>query len=195
MSLRILEDAVMKLTHTKIFPIYMLLLLMSSLLTFPTASLADPPTPKPASPADNAMTIHLGNIKVKGEREVIKTLQIIKVALKQPLSSDPKLANAVVCRLHDQVGSHLKQILICGTNKDLATRRRAFQIATDGVVAQCGNKCGTQDYVNAWNEVLTTQPGRILQTTITATVLKTLLAEVPLPAATTTVAPTAATRH
>lgn len=96
------------------------------------------PAPGGATPQtaqdDNAV-MYLGKIQVRGEKNIVKTLQAIKVGLEMPYSNDPKLANVVVCRLEDQAGSHVKQWLICGTNRTLAQQREAFHIAMDASVS------------------------------------------------------------
>ena len=165
-----------------------------SALWLPAGHAAGAPTSGPAA-RDQSVTLHLGKITVRGERQIVKALQIIKLGLRQPYSSDPKLANVVVCRMHDKVGSHVIQVLICGTNANLAKRRTAFQIATLGVIAQCGNNCGLQNYANGWNEVLADQPGQVLDTRVNGAALRALLAKVPLPAPKTAPAAAGKTGH
>src|SRR5579864_3985637 len=50
-----------------------------------------------ASGKDTAV-LDLGKIQVHGQAEIVKALQSIKIALKAPESSDPKLRDAIVCR-------------------------------------------------------------------------------------------------
>lgn len=140
---------------------------------------------------DNNVSIRLGKVKVTGEKKIIRALQIIRVALNTPESSDPKLANVVVCRLHYTVGSHVTQVLQCGTNHDLAERRDTFQRNTTSWVANCGFNCGTQAYFDAWNEVLSAQPGNILSMEVNGPAFRNLLEKVP-PLATKSQTPTSA---
>lgn len=151
-------------------------------LTWAAASAGPPPSAAPPAiswAADNNVSIQLGKVKVTGKMKIIRALQIIKVALKTPESSDPKLANVVVCRLHYAVGSHATQVLRCGTNRDLAKRRDASQRITTSWIANCGFNCGTQAYFNAWNEVLTAQPGNVLTMEVNGPAFRNLLEKVP----------------
>lgn len=145
--------------------------------TAPAASAAPPPAINWA--ADNNVSIQLGKVKVTGEQKVIRALQIIKVALNTPESSDPKLANEVVCRLHDAVGSHIVQILQCGTNRDLAKRHELLVRVIDSTIANCGGSCGIQDYINGWNEVLSAQPNNILSMEVSGAAFRSALEKVP----------------
>lgn len=143
----------------------------------PAASAVPPPAINWT--VDNNVAIQLGKVKVTGARKVIRALQIIKVALNTPESSDPKLANVVVCRLHYEVGSHAIQVLQCATNRDMAKRRNAFQRITTSWIANCGNNCSTQDYSNAWNEFLSAQPGNVLTMEVNGPAFRNLLEKVP----------------
>ncbi|MGH8292987.1 MAG: hypothetical protein ACRESA_05885, partial [Gammaproteobacteria bacterium] len=92
----------------------LILFLLTTILLLPLAAIAayGPPQESNAAQAaqNNNIVLHLGKIKVKGQKQIIKTLQAIKVALNQPESSDPKLQNVVVCRLTNDIGSHANQI-------------------------------------------------------------------------------------
>ena len=83
----------------------------------------------PAGSEDKNMVMYLGNVAVHGQYKITKTLQAIKVALAMPYSTDPKLADMMVCRLEDKAGSHVQQVLICGTNRLLAQQRASLQSA------------------------------------------------------------------
>ena len=160
----------------------------------PAATAAPPPAIDWS--ADTQVAIQLGKVKVSGERKVLRALQIIKVALKTPESSDPKLANVVVCRLHDAVGSHATQTLRCGTNRDLAKRRDTYQRITTSWIANCGFNCGIQAYIDAWNEVLSAQPGNVLTLEVNGPAFRNLLEKVPpLMSQPQATAPPAATTH
>ena len=161
----------------------------------PAASAAPPPVVNWA--ADNNVAIQLGKVKVTGARKVIRALQIIKVALNTPESSDPKLANVVVCRLHYEVGSHATQVLQCATNRDLAKRRDVFQRTTTSWIANCGFSCGIQTYIDAWNEVLSAQPENVLTMEVNGPAFRNLLEKVPplMTKPQTPTPPTSATTH
>ncbi len=85
----------------------------------------------PAATEDKNMVMYLGNVQVRGQEKITKTLQAIKVALDMPYSNDPKLADMMVCRLEEKAGSHVQQILICGTNHILSKQRAAMQLHHD----------------------------------------------------------------
>jgi len=88
----------------------------------------------PAGPSGNATppsssanvntkskTTNLGKINVTAMRELIKTLQVVKVALNEPHSTSRDKANVVVCRIitghgHMAVQERMGAVLECGTN-------------------------------------------------------------------------------
>lgn len=134
-----------------------------------------------ARAADQPVTMHLGRVTVRGEKPILKALQLIKLGLREPLSDNPKLANVVVCRMHNELGSHAVQELSCGTNANLSKRRWAFQLAGDLVIGECGDLCTAANYVSEWNVYLATQPGHVLTVRINAPAFNALLETVPLP--------------
>jgi hypothetical protein len=157
------------------------------------------------------MVMYLGKVEVRGEKNIIKTLQAIKVGLRQPYSTDPKLANVVVCRLQDEPGSHLKQWLICGSNRILAANRNALHTAmtaaftsTDageepgdpGSLTCMSEECYTQVF-STLSETLNSQPGQYLDTLVNGPSLHNLLQKIPDPVAqqTAAFAPTAVAHH
>lgn len=115
--------------------------------------------------------IKLGSVTVRSQK-VIQVLQDIKLALSQPNSTDPKLANVVVCRIHDAVGSHSNQVLTCATNKTLNARRDEIQLA----YTWPGNT------IDNLNEVLINLPGQELNMQINGGAFHRLLRELPTPA-------------
>ena len=141
---------------------------------------------------DNA-TMYLGKVEVHGEANIVKTLQAIKVGLEQPYSNDPKLANVVVCRLQDQAGSHIRQWLICGTNRVLSQQRAALHIAMDAAVTagsstpgggvKCESSACYAQVFAVMNETLNSLPGHYLQTGVNGSALHGLLEKMPYPAA------------
>lgn len=161
---------------------------------------------------DKYVHIYLGKVEVIGEKKVIETLQAIKVGLRQPYSTDPKLANVVVCRLVDEAGSHINQWLICGTNRILSQNRDTLHTVmtaatsdTDqpsdpgdpGYPLTCLSDACYSAVFSVLDEALSSQPGHYLHTRVSGPGLRTLLQEVPYPAPpqATNAAPTATTRH
>lgn len=160
------------------------LLFFVVLFTLPIAALAN----DGAAPHGN-MVMHLGKVTVRGEQNIVQTLQAIKVGLQQPYSSNPKLANVVVCRLVDQLGSHIHKWLICGTNRVLGERRTAVSVAMDLAVSAGGSTgssncvseaCYTQVF-SVLNATLSSQPGNYLHTSVNAAGFRTLLEKIPYP--------------
>jgi len=147
-----------------------------------------------ANPDQATPEIHLGKVTVKGVQNIVATLQAIKVALQQPESSDPKLAKVVVCRLHDEIGSHEQQILTCATNRSLAARRDTFQTAMRAALSNATGPGSADSAISELNEVLANQPGNMLQAPVYGPAFRALLEKIPLPA-THTAAPPAAASH
>ncbi len=160
--------------YSLMFPV---LLLLAGIFTWP---------PVQAAPANQSVpVIKLGKVTVHG-RKVIRVLQAIKIALREPVSSDPKLANAVVCRIHNAMGSHVRQILTCGTNAALLTRTSEFQTAL--FAAESGENssscisgaCYTL-ISDAINSVLATQQNGILTQAINGPAFRAMLEKLPMP--------------
>ncbi|MFI4920956.1 MAG: hypothetical protein ACHQAZ_04865 [Gammaproteobacteria bacterium] len=160
----------------------------------------------PAASEDKNMVIYLGNVEVRGQNKITQTLQGIKVALAMPYSNDPKLADMMVCRLEDKAGSHVQQILICGTNRLLSQQRASIQSAFTAAAAQNNGTLGTscmtagcyQAVFDALNDVIDRTSGHFLRTTVDGTALRSLLQQVPTPApeeATAEATPAAATKQ
>ena len=131
-------------------------LLIASILLLSAAPLlhaATPPSASSAAPAPAAGThtqsspdaqppsTELGKINVKGTKELIRSLEVVKVALKQPFSSDPAEANTVVCRIihghgHVHVDERMGAVLECGTNSWYSWRKDTCHNVG---LAQCGS--------------------------------------------------------
>jgi hypothetical protein len=165
---------------------------------------------------DPYLVIYLGKVAVGGKKEVYETLQSIKVALEQPLSNDPKLADVMVCRLSDDIGSHAKQLLVCATNRTLNQNREVLQTAMDSTLADTDPPAGGdsskgsstacisgscyENTVNLLNETINNQPHHYLKQQVNGASLRGLLNTIPYPkqeapAASTVVAPPAVTGH
>jgi hypothetical protein len=169
---------------------------------------------------DDNTIIYLGKVGVTGHKAIFETLQDIKVSLRQPYSTDPKLANVVVCRIDDMAGSNVKKWLTCGTNRNLAKNLNALHgtmlaaISTNGPTGGDGNggssiscnasECYTEG-LSAIDTVLDNQPGKYLHVQVNASALLGLLRSIPdpapgavtslLPQAATTAAPAATSAH
>jgi hypothetical protein len=76
---------------------------------------------------DDAVSIQLGKVSVKGQRQVLRALQAIKVGLHTPLSGAKKDRNKIVCRIEEGLGSHAHQILTCAPNWVLTKQRMEIQ--------------------------------------------------------------------
>lgn len=173
----------------------------------------------PAASADNlingqgqSQVLNLGPITVTGSPMVLKVLQMIKIGLQEPLSTDPRMANVVVCRMHDETGSHFTQTLICATNKAWygirSTTQRSMLSAhasetnTGGSGAPGITKCDSSAcygvMFDAFNEALAGLPGSYLHTSVDGGALRKALAGIPyptLPGKPATPAPHAATQN
>jgi len=168
------------------------------------------------SKQDPYVVIYLGKVAVGGQKEVYETLQSIKVALEQPLSNDPKLADVLVCRLTDDIGTHAKQLLVCATNRTLQKNRDVLQASMDSSLADADPPLGGDGHggsstacisgscyentVNLLNETINNQPHHYLKQQVNGTSLRSLLNTIPYPkqeapAAATVVAPPAITGH
>ncbi|HKT32923.1 MAG TPA: hypothetical protein VJS89_10630 [Gammaproteobacteria bacterium] len=156
----------------------------------------------PAASADNLITgqgqtqvLNLGPITVTGTPMVLKVLQMIKIGLDEPLSTDPRMANVVVCRMHDETGSHFTQTLICATNKAWFGIRRATQTGMlnaranetntagsegAGTTSCVSNGCYGQAFM-ALNEALAALPGGYLHTSVDGSALRKVLKDIPYP--------------
>lgn len=150
-----------------------------------------------------AQSIYLGRVEVHGQKNIIEALQAIKIGLQLPYSSDPKMANVVVCRLVPVAGSHITDHLICGTNRILAKRRDALEIVMSIAIAQnsgpfgCTGACYVKVF-NAMNQVLLGQPSYILDQRVNGAAVHAMLEKIPYPAwwtASATTAPAASTRN
>lgn len=82
----------------------------------------------PTSQGDDAISLQLGKISVKGQRQVMRALQAIKVGLHTPISGARKDRDKIVCRIHEGLGSHAHQILTCAPNWVLTKQRMEIQI-------------------------------------------------------------------
>ncbi|MDE1984841.1 MAG: hypothetical protein KGL98_11665 [Gammaproteobacteria bacterium] len=173
----------------------------------------------PPASADDLITqqgedqvLHLGPITVTGTPMVLKVLQMIKIGLDEPLATDPRMANVVVCRMHDETGSHFHQTLICATNKAWTGVRESTQTGMlnaranetnaggangPGTTSCVSNGCYGQAFM-ALNEALAALPGGYLHTSVDGSALRSALKDIPypkIPGKPATPAPEATTQH
>ena len=156
----------------------------------------------PVGSADNLIAgqgqnqvLNLGPITVTGEPMVLKVLQMIKIGLDEPLSTDPRMANVVVCRMHDETGSHFTQTLICATNKAwygirnaaqrnmLNARANATNTGPSGGAGttSCESAACYSVVFDALNEALSGLPGGYLHTSVDGSALRKALDHIPYP--------------
>jgi hypothetical protein len=93
-----------------------------------------------------------------------------------------------VCRLNTQAGSHVRQTLICATNRGFSSNRDAIQDAAAAARASestgiCeSTMCSTvtdEQVFSVLNETLDSLPGRTLKTSVDAAEFHALLEKVP----------------
>ena len=196
---------------------------LAALLALPALALADDPMLgdklSQGSQDDQPATIYLGQVAVGGEREIYEAMQDIKLALDQPISTDPKLKDVVVCRITDDVGSHAKQLLICATNEVLNKNKEILQTVmstalgnadapTGGGDNSKGSSSGCQSAncyeqsLSILNESLNNTRRHYMKQQVNGSSLHALLAKIPypkqvqaVPAAETVPAPAAITSH
>ena len=195
---------------------------LAALLALPAIALADDPLlgdkMSHGNQDNQPATIYLGDIAVGGEREIYEALQDIKLALDQPLSTDPKLAKVVVCRINDDIGSHAKQLLICGTNEVLNKNKEILQQVMSsslsnhdspdhgdnpqGSSTACDIVYCYEDTLSILNQSLENTRRHYMKQQVNGASLHALLAKIPyprqvqpVPAAATVLAPAAITSH
>lgn len=153
--------------------------------------------------ADDPMTLQLGAVQVKGDRQVIQTLHAIKLALHEPFSDSAADAGKVVCRIVKQLGE-TREYLDCATNRDYTQRRDATQLEA---LKHLGDPAGAEPL----SQFMAVQPEHRIHTVVNGAALQAVLEHIPdvlppemqaaadgtapkpVPAATTQKAPASAT--
>lgn len=191
---------------------------LALLLALP--ALADDPlfTGKVGTQSDDQSTIYLGEVAVGGQKEIYEAMQDIKLALDQPISTDPKLADVVVCRITDDIGTHAKQLLICATNKVLNQNKEILETVMSnslgntnsplggdghgGSPTTCNSASCFEDTLSILNQSLNNTRRHYMKQQVNGATLHALLAKIPypkqvqaVPASATVPAPAAATSH
>ncbi|MDE2234917.1 MAG: hypothetical protein KGL13_02740 [Gammaproteobacteria bacterium] len=142
------------------------------------AAFAQSDTASQAS-ANDQPVIKLGKIRAKGEKQIIKLLQTIKVALQQPYSSEPKLANVVVCRITNDIGNHAVKPLSCATNRTHAIRQNLYQIGMLTPIP--ASKDDGEVRAGVLSDYLMMLPSNKLQAPVNGPALRALLKKIPDP--------------
>lgn len=127
--------------------------------------------------------VRLSKVQVNAQKQIFHDLQLIKVALKRPESWNPKLANVMICRLTNQIGSHAVQVLSCGTNAALEKRTEVTELA---YTIACTGVCGIGKLANVYNEMVSTRTFSIKSVPVNGPGLRSLLDKIPMPASTST---------
>ena len=83
-------------------------------------------------PGAKPVTMELGKVNVKAMRELVKTMQQVKVALKRPYDNNPKHVDDMVCLLHPVSFRHNQEVLECGNQGWFSSRRDITQRALAG---------------------------------------------------------------
>ncbi|MGH8373479.1 MAG: hypothetical protein ACRETO_12210 [Gammaproteobacteria bacterium] len=104
---------------------------------------------------------NLSKIQVTGVKQLVHTLQVVKVALNEPFSTSPAKADVVVCRIthdHGELSTEARMgaILECGTNSWFTSRRDAYHLSGDtaNAVADAPNT-PVYERKGAWHSVRT----------------------------------------
>lgn len=196
------------------------ILVLATLLAGPALARADDPllTDKVNGSSSQPATIYLGTVAVGGEKEIYEAMQDIKLALDQPISTDPKLADVVVCRITDDIGTHAKQLLICATNQVLNQNKEILETVMStalgntnppaggdghgGSSTGCNSASCFEDSLSILNQSLNNIRRHYVKQQVNGASLHALLAQIPypkqvqaVPAATTVPAPAAITSH
>ncbi len=142
-----------------------------------------PATTMTASPSaasvEKPQNANLGNINVTATRALIKTMQVVKVALNQPFSNSSDKADAVICRIitghgHLDVQERMGAVLECGTNSWFTWQRETCN--NGGLMACTTGGPGAAAYKRkgAWHSLRALNLQQLMA-------LRKLLKELPAP--------------
>ncbi|MGA9852881.1 MAG: hypothetical protein WBR15_08130 [Gammaproteobacteria bacterium] len=133
----------------------------------------------PAAATEEAQTTNLGKINVTAMKQLVKSLQVVKVALNEPFSTTRDKANVVVCRIinghgHLNVQERMGAVLECGTNSWFMWHRD--ECRTGGMAACTLNGPGAAAFERkgAWHSMHALNLQQVMA-------LRTLLSELPPP--------------
>lgn len=132
-----------------------------------------------AASAKRSQSANLGKINVTATRELIKTMQVVKVALNQPFSNSSDKADVVICRIitghgHLDVQERMGAVLECGTNSWFTWQRASCN--SDGLAACTTGGPGAAAYKRkgAWHSMRALNLQQLMA-------LRELLKELPAP--------------
>lgn len=123
----------------------------------PSSTPLVPMTHSQSKPANGkSHPANLGKVNVTAMRQLVKTLQVVKVALNAPYSSDSSKANVVVCRIRNghgylNVQERMGAVLECGTNSWFTWAREACHIGGLGACASMGTLAAAYKPKGAWH--------------------------------------------
>ncbi|MGH8403606.1 MAG: hypothetical protein ACRESO_09425 [Gammaproteobacteria bacterium] len=133
----------------------------------------------PAPATEQTQTTRLGKINVTAMKELVKTLQVVKVALHESFSDSASQANVVVCRIVEghgylNVQERMGAVLECGTNSWFTWQRDKCRIG--GMAACTPNGPGAAAYKRkgAWHSMRALNLQQLMA-------LRQLLKELPPP--------------
>ncbi|MGB9429710.1 MAG: hypothetical protein WCC11_07530 [Gammaproteobacteria bacterium] len=153
------------------------------------AALADnPPTNTVTAAAVNNLstansaktqTANLGKINVTAMRELVKTLQVVKVALNEPFSTSRDKADVVVCRIIEghgylNVQERMGAVLECGTNSWFTWQSDKCRIGGLAACTPNGTLTAAYKRKGAWHSMRALNLRQVMA-------LRQLLKELPAP--------------
>jgi len=143
------------------------------------APLATVTTGPSAASAKRSPSANLGKINVTATRELIKTMQVVKVALNQPFTNSSDKADVVACRIisgheHMDVQERMGAVLECGTNSWFTWQR---ETCNNGGLTACtmgGPRAAAYKRKGAWHSMRALNLQQLMA-------LRELLKELPAP--------------
>ncbi|MGH8415286.1 MAG: hypothetical protein ACRESX_11205 [Gammaproteobacteria bacterium] len=129
--------------------------------------------------ATNGQNVKLGKINVTAMKELVKSLEVVKVALNEPFSTNRDKADVVVCRIieghgHVHVEERMGAVLECGTNSWFTWHKDRCRIG--GLAACTPNGTGAAAFKRkgAWHSMHALSLTQLMH-------LRQLLKELPPP--------------
>jgi hypothetical protein len=139
-------------------------------MTTSVAAFADQNSQPPATATTNSVkpvVTNLNKVQVKGIRQLVHTLQTVKIALKRHFNNDPKRVDEMICEFNDDDRS--APFLDCGTQGWYRMRQEATQLSLE---CRCDSTAPTLGH--PWHSVRYLNHTQIMH-------LKNLLKKLPAP--------------